>query len=407
MAYNLGKPIPTRRAVDLSGVKQMWRDPVDLTGIQSMWSEATKDALTTGTPKASSGTGIDFAGTGNRLKSLVPYGSNIVNLLRKPPMPKRGQKFSYTNLQKINLSNERNQLAVSTNAANRATERNVDANTAEAVKAFNRGDEFAKMSSINERESNTNAGISNQQAQMDASVSAANTGLENKYRDELVERNVAHQREQSANIANAGDKAVMIHNEDQKRQTELSKARVLRGIYGKSGVLSRDNAIGQEWKKAGIPDPFGEDYGWLNKKADGGFIGDPDPRALSMRPTGVDNTGMMRKIPVSSNPVLQDRIQAREGRFTTMFKNPNATVAVPGGSTIPGDSTRYYTGQAGRLGVPYTIDKIGVKGFSTQSPGTFLNMDPSKMRVYSDSARYNANFKYGGKMKVPKRKVTY
>lgn len=281
MAYNIDRPIPTRKPLDLSGMRGMWprdpvkldgiqsmwgRDPIKLDGIKAMWDNATQvatDQQKVASPLSSTGVGSSLSKAFN---SATPFMSNIINSFRKPPMPKKGEPFRYTPLQKVNLSDERNKISTMYQAANRNTERNVDSNTAEAIKAFNRGDEISKLTAVNERENNMNVGISNQQAQMDASTSVANTGLENKYRDELVERQVAQQREQSANWANAGDKLMMIHNERSKERTELGKARVLRSLYDKSGVLKRDNAMGQQWRTAGVPDPFGEDYKWLDEK---------------------------------------------------------------------------------------------------------------------------------------------
>lgn len=214
-------------------------------------------------------TPVDIVGTVNKAaNAIAPFASNIVNAFRKPPMPKRGMNDSYTALQKVDLSNERNAVSNTIAASNRATERNVDSNTAEAVKAFNRGEEFSRLSAINERETNTNIGISNAQGQMDAAVSAANVTKENKYRDELVARDVAHQREQSANWANAGDKLMMIRNEKSKERTELAKANVLaKGLYGQSGVLDRAR---RRMQQSGEPDPLGKDYKDL--MADGGTM---------------------------------------------------------------------------------------------------------------------------------------
>lgn len=218
------------------------------------------------------------------LDKLAPFASNLVNSFRRPPMPNKPIPYGYTGLQKVNLSNERYAVNTETNAANRSTERNVDGNTAEAIKAFNNSQRFSRISQINERENNTNTQISNAEAQMRQQVDMANTAGQNEYNKDLVEREIARQREGSANWANFGDKVVAIQNEKSKKNTELAKAKVLSTLYDKSGVLKRDNAIGARWKAAGIPDPFGEDYKWLEgstgstnntteKKAYGGLMG--------------------------------------------------------------------------------------------------------------------------------------
>lgn len=215
----------------------------------------------TGGSGAPAGTGTNntnrWARIGAKVNDIAPFVSNIVNSFRTPPMPKKGMYDRYTPLQKVNLQDQRNQVANTFAAANRATERNIDSNSAEAIKAFNRGQEISQMSAINEKEMNTNVGISNQQAAMDQQIGVMNTAKENKFKDELVERQVAKQREASANIANAGDKYVMLQNEKQKAKTEIAKANVLAGVYDKSGVLDRARA---EMKKKGLPDPLGKDY---------------------------------------------------------------------------------------------------------------------------------------------------
>ena len=99
---------------------------------------------------AASGTGTrkpntlsnTFNKVGNFANELSPYISNISNAFRKAPRPNVPSMEGFTNLSKIDLSNERYSVKRTTDSANKAAERNVDANTAEAIKAFNRGQEF-------------------------------------------------------------------------------------------------------------------------------------------------------------------------------------------------------------------------------------------------------------------------
>jgi hypothetical protein len=216
--------------------------------------------------------GETFSGEKARktVDSLLPFASNIINSFRKPPMPRMGTLNPTVTLDKVDFSNERNAVGTTYNAADRAAERSVDSNTAEAIKAFNRGSRFRQINDINARETNTNVGIGNQQAMINAQITAGNTAKMDKYGDELVSRSIAQQREQSANIANAGDKIIAIKNENAKRDTELSKAGILKSLYDRSGVLQRQ---GIQWKKDGRPDPFGRNYDWLdNTFAMGGKI---------------------------------------------------------------------------------------------------------------------------------------
>ncbi len=205
---------------------------------------------------------------------VTPFISNITNAFRKPPMPKYPTLEGFTNLDKVDYSNERYQVGRAVASANKATERNIDSNTAEAIKGFNRGEEFNRMSAINDRENKDNTGIQHQQAMMDAAVKARNVDKIGDYGDALTARAIAHQREQSDNIANAGNKLVLIGNEKKKAKLDLEKTQVLSSIFSKSGVLTRNNSVRAEWKKQGIPDPLGRNYEDLkdDEKAYGGMM---------------------------------------------------------------------------------------------------------------------------------------
>lgn len=224
----------------------------------------TPPAAGTGTRKPNTFSKV-FNKIGSSADELSPYISNISNAFRKAPRPTVPIMDSFTNLSKIDLSNERHAVKRTTDAANKATERNVDSSTAEAIKAFNRGQEFNQLSSINERENNTNIGIGNQQAMMDAQVKASNTERRNDYGDAKTAADIADVRERSANVANAGDKFTLIQNEKRKASVERDKVRVLSSLYNKSGVLSRQ---ARQWKKMGIEDPLGMGYSYSESDED-------------------------------------------------------------------------------------------------------------------------------------------
>lgn len=204
---------------------------------------------------------------------LAPFATNIVNAFRRPPMPNRGVANPYVTLNKVNLDGERQAVNRDIEAANRNTERNIDANSAEAIKAFNRGTKFERLSAISDKETNANVQIGSTQAQLDAATAAANNEKTDEYNRSLVERRMAQQREQSGNLANAGDKLMMIRNEREKGRVELQKANVLAtGLYGKSGVLDR---VRRRLKDDGQTDPLGKDF--TDLKAYGGMLR-PMPR---------------------------------------------------------------------------------------------------------------------------------
>ena len=227
----------------------------------------------------------------NGIQDITPFISNISNSFRRAPRPNVPVLDDFTTLKKVDFSDQRHQVRRTMNAAGKATERNVDANTAEAVKAFNRGQEFNQLSTINERENNINVGIGNQQVMMDAQVKASNTDRQNDYQTAKTAADIADQREQSANVANAGNKMVMIGNEKRKAQVERDKIRVLSSLFTKSGVSTRQNTWRDSLRKQGVKDPFGIDYADMESDEDykkrtstkkyGGMIGGIPSRKLN------------------------------------------------------------------------------------------------------------------------------
>lgn len=211
--------------------------------------------------------------TAGKAGNLTPYLSNIANAFTHAPSPRIPTLHNYTSLQKVNLSDERDQANRGYMSSAKATERNLPSNEAEAVKAYSRGQLANNLSSINERESN--AGISNAQAQMDQRTGELNVGEWNDYKEGLTARDIADKRERSANIANAGDKMVLIENEKQKAAVDLQKTQITSGLFGTSGVYNRQRAL---WKKAGYADPLNKNYedidnnGELIKKKYGGMM---------------------------------------------------------------------------------------------------------------------------------------
>lgn len=212
---------------------------------------------------------------GQNAKQLTPFLSNIANSFKSAPMPKMGTMNSSPTLSTVDFSNERNDITSSANAANKATDRNVDPNTAEAIKLYRRGNTAHELSDVNSKENNTNIGIKNQQAMTDYQVQAGNNDTVDEYNKSLLERDIANQREHSANIANAGDKLTLIGNENQKAKVENQKVQVLSGMFNRSGVLTRNNSVRQSWKDMGLDDPLGREYSDLEKKAYGGEMGGP------------------------------------------------------------------------------------------------------------------------------------
>jgi len=233
-------------------------------------SRSTPDIPNTYTTASGSSLESIISKIASKSSEVTPYLSNISNASRKVPKPTMPILDTFNNLQKVNFANERNDINTQGAAADRATERNVDANTAEAIKKFNQGQQFTRLSAVNERESNTNVNIGNQQAQMDARTKELNSDKMNDFYSARTASQIAQQREQSANVANAGDKMVEIGNEKRKAQVEQDKTRTLASMFATSGVMDRNRA---KLKASGVPDPLGIDYKDLEeKKAYGGMM---------------------------------------------------------------------------------------------------------------------------------------
>jgi hypothetical protein len=193
--------------------------------------------------------------------SIAPFASNIVNAFRKVPKPAQPIMDSAPVLQKVNMDADRSAVSRELNAGSAAADRAVDGNTAESIRQFNMGTKLDQFSRISESERNANTQIANQQAMISAQVAAGNNAKRDQYNNDLKEGQIAQSREQSANFSNAADKYMAINNEKSKAALDKQKAGILMSLYSQSGVLRRQGAM---WQKAGQPDPFGQDYKWLN-----------------------------------------------------------------------------------------------------------------------------------------------
>lgn len=193
---------------------------------------------------------IDWAKAAN---SITPFVSNIANAFRKPPVPSSPDAVSSVVTPRVHLDNQRNEINRATHAADVAANRSLDENSAAAVRGANLSTKIAGLSHVNETEANTNAGLQMQGAGMNASVDAMNTGARNQYKDNLTARKIVQQREQSANLANAADKHILIQNEKRKGALDLQKWQLMLQ-NDPDGVLKRFN---EKMKKEGVTDPTG------------------------------------------------------------------------------------------------------------------------------------------------------
>lgn len=199
--------------------------------------------------------------------AIAPFASNLVNGLRTPPQPHAPQLDNMVTLRVPSFNNDRNEVEQDINSTNASIDRSVDGQTAARIKLFNQGQKLDKLSSINQAEHNAQITTSNDQARINSGIQGRNTERLNQYGDQQVERKIAQQREQSANISNFSDKYVSMQNEKRKTQVDLEKTKTMATIFTKSGVADRERKMLMD---AGVPDPSGKNY--EDVKAYGGRI---------------------------------------------------------------------------------------------------------------------------------------
>ncbi len=204
--------------------------------------------------QGSTGTGINWKGLGAKANTLIPYASNIINGLRKPPAVPNPSLDSEVTLAKVNYDADRAYVSNNLRGVTRGAFRTLDENTANAVGLAARGNAVGQMNSVNQGEQNQNAGIRNQQEGMNAQIRASNNQKLDQTNQMRVERSIAQQREQSANISNAADKYTAIQNEKAKADLDFKKFGVVAAMYNKDGVA------GRTFKGLGNDDPLGLEY---------------------------------------------------------------------------------------------------------------------------------------------------
>jgi hypothetical protein len=209
-----------------------------------------------------------FSTAAGGANALMPYLSNIANSFRKPPMPAAPQLVGYVSPRKVNYSDQMAEADRQVRGANLGADQTLDGNTAAAVKMGNLTQGIRAKNSIQSAEANTNAELAGRTDQLNAGISLQNAGMKNQYNQELVERQIAEQQEQSANLSNATDKYIASQNEKAKGQLDLDKLSVYKQLWQNSGVY--DRLLGT-MKQQGINLPGITDDG-TEKKGKGGYM---------------------------------------------------------------------------------------------------------------------------------------
>lgn len=223
----------------------------------------------TATGSKSGGLKLNMSKMAKAFDDIKPYASNIVNAFRRPPLPATPGLINPVTLPKVSLNNARNVVERNARSTNMAAERMLDENTAASVQQGTLATKLQGLNDIADREAQINAGIGAQQAQMNLGVETANVGAMNNFRDSLVNRKIAMQREQSANLSNAVDKNIAIDNERAKGKLDLEKMKVLSDLWRNSGVYDR---MLMRLKKSGMDNVFGVDEKGENTFRKGGKL---------------------------------------------------------------------------------------------------------------------------------------
>lgn len=219
-----------------------------------------------------------FSSLGKAGSAIAPFASNIVNAMRTPPQPPIPHLDSAITLRSPSFNNERAEAERNTNADAEAAARGVDGNTGAKIRLFATGQKYDRLSSINERDKNMQLQTQNEQSRANAGVSQLNNRKLDEYGQQQVERRIAQQQQQSANLSNLSDKVVGIQNENEKRRIELQKTRTMSTLFGKSGVGDRERKL---LKEIGVDDPMGNDY--KDIKRNGGFFRGLPLRAQTLK----------------------------------------------------------------------------------------------------------------------------
>lgn len=208
-----------------------------------------------------------ITGADKVLTAATPYISNIANSLRTAPMPKVPGMVSPVTLSKIRLDATRAKASNTARAQDLAADRSLDEQSAAAVRGSNLARNLEAQGQISEQEAFLNARQKAEAAGMNLNVDAMNTGAMNKYQDEMTGRNIAIQRGQSENLANAVDKNIAIRNEAAKGKLDLQKLQTLSQIWKESGVYDR---LTKKMKGEGNSDPTGilGQMDWLGNAMD-------------------------------------------------------------------------------------------------------------------------------------------
>ncbi|RWZ86792.1 MAG: hypothetical protein EO766_13375 [Hydrotalea sp. AMD] len=208
----------------------------------------------------------------SKFGDIIPYISNIANSFRRAPLPNAPGVVNPVYARRVNYDNQRAEADRMTRGINLNLDRTLDENTAAAAKATNLASNIRAKNSIAESESNTNAQLQTEADRVNAGIEGQNVGMNNQWKRDLVEAQVANRREQSANLANASDKYISQQENKDRMNLDMLKWNTIKPMWQASGVADRKFGEDTEWAKKlreSNPDLYEGMYG---HKAFGGML---------------------------------------------------------------------------------------------------------------------------------------
>ena len=181
-------------------------------------------------------------GKGNvfsKFGDIVPYMSNIANSFRKPPMPTAPGSIAPVSTSRVSADNQLYETDRAIRGANMGADRNLDENTAAAVKGSNMAQGIRGRNAVYESVNNANADMENRTRQVNAGIQAQNIGMTNQYNNDKVGAQIAQQREQSENLSNAADKYVGQQQFNDAQDLDMRKLEAMKPLWKRSGVFDR------------------------------------------------------------------------------------------------------------------------------------------------------------------------
>lgn len=169
---------------------------------------------------------------------IVPYISNVANVLTSPTGPRQPETVTATRIPKPNFDATRNQIVSSESAIAKGADQSLGGNAATAVKLGARAQTLGALNQVAETESNAVSRTAAQQAQMDMQASYINATNRNAFQNDLQEYGNTIKTQRLANLSNFADKIVAAGNVESANELDKKKFALISQMYNK-GLVGR------------------------------------------------------------------------------------------------------------------------------------------------------------------------